>query len=231
MQAGDPADFAFRLAFLPNPHGDGDRATGEDRESWGAFSVWAHGENLCAHVEQGYVLDAAHWYLLPLLEWLASNWDPLLHEERLPLANSGLSAAESLSRTRRPPLSLKDIDDLAWLDTWSAWWRRHSIRAARVGGLFPDLYLRRYRDQLELSTGADPLPGVLDEFIFQTPNRTYRVDLISAARNLFSVLTAAVGELERQLPGSARIGRLSADVADLTSPSRSSTASTATNSP
>ena len=47
MQADDPGDFAFRLAFLPNPHGSDDRATEEDRESWGAFSIWAHGEN-CA---------------------------------------------------------------------------------------------------------------------------------------------------------------------------------------
>ena len=182
MQAGDPGDFAFRIAFLPNPHGSDDRATEEERESWGAFSIWAHGENLCAHIEQGEILDSAHWYMLPVLEWLVDNWDPLLHEERLPLSNSGLSAAESLSRTRQPPLSLKDVDDFDWLDTWSAWWARHCIRAGREGGLFPDLYLRRYRDRLELSTGAEPLPGIPDEFTFQTPNRTYRVDLLLGCR-------------------------------------------------
>jgi hypothetical protein len=42
MQAGDPSQFAFRLAFLPNPDGDEDRATPDERESWGAFSVWAN---------------------------------------------------------------------------------------------------------------------------------------------------------------------------------------------
>lgn len=216
MQADDPGDFAFRLAFLPNPHGSDDRATEEDRESWGAFSIWAHGENLCAHIEQGEILDSAHWYMLPVLEWLVDNWDPLLHEERLPLSNSGLSAAESLSRTRQPPLSPKDADDFDWLDTWSAWWARHCIRAGREGGLFPDLYLRRYRDRLELSTGAEPLPGTPDEFTFQTPNRTYRVDLLPAAEALFSVVSNAVSELERRLPQSSRIKRLSARIADLT---------------
>jgi hypothetical protein len=209
MQAGDPADFAFRLAFLPNPDGDADRATPEERESWGAFSVWAHGENLCAHVEQGEILDSAHWYMLPLIEWLVDNWDPLLHEERLPLSNAGLSAAESLSRTRRPPLSLKDVDDFDWLDTWSAWWGRHSIRSGREGGLFPDLYLRRYRDCLELSTGAEPIPGMPDEFRFLAPNRTYRMDPPPAAEALFGVLSAAVGELRRRLPQSRRIEQLS----------------------
>ena len=156
----------------------------------------------------------------PVLEWLVDNWDPLLHEERLPLSNSGLSAAESLSRTRQPPLSLKDVDDFDWLDTWSAWWARHCIRAGREGGLFPDLYLRRYRDRLELSTGAEPLPGIPDEFTFQTPNRTYRVDLLPAAEALFGVVSNAVSELERRLPQSSRIKRLSARIADLTAPGR-----------
>ena len=220
MQAGDPAVFAFRLAFLPNPDGDGDRATPEERESWGAFSAWANGENLCAHIEQGEVLDSAHWYMLPLIEWLIDNWDPLLHEERLPLSNAGLSAAESLSRTRRPPLSLKEVDDFEWLDTWSAWWNRHSVRAGREGGLFPDLYLRRYRDRLELSTGAEPLPGIPDEYRFQTPNRIYRVEPASTAETLFGVLSAAISELRRRLPQSSLIDELSARIVDLTSPER-----------
>ncbi len=35
MQAGDPTEFAFKLALLRNPHGEDDRATLEERESWG----------------------------------------------------------------------------------------------------------------------------------------------------------------------------------------------------
>src|SRR5450755_2990451 len=115
MQAGDPTAFAFKLAFLRNPHGDDDLATPEERESWGAFAVWAHGENLCAHIEQGETLNSSHWYMLPFIEWLVDNWDAILHEERLPLANVGLSAAESLSQTKIPPLSLKERDDFDWL--------------------------------------------------------------------------------------------------------------------
>src|SRR5258708_957142 len=85
------------------PKGADARADDEVRESWGSFTIWTRGENLCAHVEQGEVVDSAHWYMLPLMEWLADNWDPLLHEERLPLRNAGVSAAESLSQTRMPP--------------------------------------------------------------------------------------------------------------------------------
>jgi Zn-dependent peptidase ImmA (M78 family) len=220
MQAGDPAGFALRLAFLPNPDGQDDRATPEERESWGAFSVWVSGENLCTHIEQGELVDSAHWYMLPLIEWLIENWDPLLHEERLPLSNTGLSAAESLSRTRVPPLSLKDVDEFAWLDAWSAWWSRHCLRAAREGGLFPDLYVRHYRDSLELSTGAEPLPGIPAEYAFLAPNRSYLADPVSTADVLFQVLTAAVQELRRRLPNSERVEVVADRLAGLRSPGR-----------
>lgn len=220
MQAGDPSVFAFRLAFLRNPHGDDDHAEPEERMSWGALTLWAGGENLCAHYEQGEVLDSAHWYLLPLLEWLAGCWDPLLHEERLPLRNAGLSAAESLRSTRFPPVSLKDIDELSWLDVWSAWWGRHSVRSARDGGLLPDVYLRRYRDVLEISTGAESLPGIPSDHIFASPNRIHRVDLRVATDAIFAVLKAAVSELRRRLPDSERLRQLEENATSLSSPER-----------
>lgn len=224
MQAGDPAVFAFKLAFLRDPHGDDDPATPEERESWGAFSVWAHGENLCAHIEQGEILDSAHWYMLPLIEWFVDNWDALLHEERLPLSNVGLSAAESLSRSRRPPLSLKEeVDEFEWLDAWSAWWGRHCVRSGREGGLFPDLYLRRYRDHLELSTGAERTLGIPDEYVFLSPNRIYRVDPVVVADALFAVLRAATQELRRRLPESSRVERLDVKVGGLAAPERETT--------
>jgi Zn-dependent peptidase ImmA (M78 family) len=219
MQAGDPSLFAFGLAFMRNPHDD-DRATVEESTSWGAFTVWAGGENLCAHLEQGEVLDSAHWYLLPLMEWLVDNWDPLLHEERLPLRNAGLSAAESLWNTRLPPVSLKEIDELSWLDAWSGWWDRHSIRSARDGGLYPDVYLRRYRGSLEISTGAEALPGIPTDHVFLSPNRIYHVDPLLAAEAFFTVLKAAIAELRRRLPNSQRLRELEDKADALASPER-----------
>lgn len=220
MQAGDPTVFAFGLAFLPNPHGDNDRATSEERESWGALTIWAAGENLCSHLEQGEVLDSAHWYLLALIEWLVDNWDPLLHEERLPLRNAGLSAADSLRNTRLPPVSLKKIDEFSWLDDWSAWWSRHSIRSAREGGLFPDAYLRRNRDSLEISTGAEALPGIPSAHVFLSPNRIYNVDPLIAAEVLSTVLNGAIAELRRRLPSSQRLRDLENKADTLVSPQR-----------
>src|SRR5260370_36334904 len=71
MKAGDPTAFAFSIALSPNPHGTTDHATAEERESWGSFQIWAGGENLGAQLEQGEVLQPAHWYMLALMECLA----------------------------------------------------------------------------------------------------------------------------------------------------------------
>jgi len=171
-------------------------------------------------MEQGEILEAAHWYMIPMIEWLIDNWDALLHEERFPLSNVGLSAAEALRISRKPPVSLKEIDEFEWLDAWSAWWDRHCIRSSREGGLFPDLYLSRYRDQLEISTGAEHLLGIPDDHVFLAPNRTYRLEPGIVAETLFGVLSAGAQELRRRLPKSPRIDRLIANVADLTSPER-----------
>jgi IrrE N-terminal-like domain len=179
-----------------------------------------HGENLCAHLEQSEVLDSARWYMLPMIEWLVDNWDALLHEERLPLRNFGTSAAEALASSRRPPVSLKEIDDFKWLDTWSEWWSRHCVRSGSEGGLFPDLYIRRYRDQLEISTGAEPLLGIPDDIVFLSPNRSYSVDTFLTAETLFTVLGGAVQELRRRVPDSLRIERLAAEYSSLRSPDR-----------
>lgn len=224
MQQGDPASFAFKLSFLPNPHphGQDDRATPDELQSWGVLAIWVNGENLCAHIEQGEILDSAHWYMLPFIEWIVANGDPLLHEERLPLSNAGLSAAESLSQTRLPPLSLKEVDEFTWMDTWAAWWGRHALRAGSEGGLFPDAYIRRYRDMVEVSTGAEPVQGAPDEYVFLAPNRVFHVDPAEIAETLFSVLDASIRELMRRMPESGRLAGLHSRLTDLaaSSPNR-----------
>lgn len=222
MQAGDPATFAFTLGFARNPHGDNDRAVVEERASWGYFCIWVGGENLCAHVEQGEKLEAAHWYMLPLMEWVVSNWDALLHEEKPPLRNEGASAAESLMKTRIPPLSLTEVDDFEWLDKWSAWWHRHSIRASMAGGVFPDIYIRRYRDELEVSTGVEMLLDVPDDVFFLTPRRVYYVEPVVAANSVFSVLSSAVQELRRRVPDSERVTLLLDNLSAMTALERRS---------
>ena len=105
--AGDPGLFALKLAFASDPD-EGQGIDPETGASWGSFQIWAEGRNLCAHREEGELVDSVHWYLLPLLEWFARNWDPLLHEERLPARNAGDTAWESLRATGFPPAAIED---------------------------------------------------------------------------------------------------------------------------
>ena len=110
IMVGSRDRFAVKIAFLTDPD-QGRAATREHSISWGAIEVWANGHNLCRHVELGESIDAVHWYLLPILQWLASNWDFLLHEERLPGGTphatpgfrcSGQQSRRRLSRTMLP---------------------------------------------------------------------------------------------------------------------------------
>ena len=165
IMVGRRDQFAVKIAFLMDPN-RGNAATREQSISWGSLEVWANGHNLCRHVEQGESIEAAHWYLLPILQWLASNWDFLLHEERLPGQNAGRDAWISMQRTAEPPPALTDDDAEHWEVNWQNWWQRHALRAAREGGLVPNLFIRRWRDSVELSWGDRPIAGAPEGFRF-----------------------------------------------------------------
>lgn len=133
--AGDTSVFAFKVSFSPDP----DQGVGshpDEAVSWGGFQIWVEGRNLCAHQDGGERFDYVHWYLLPLFEWLAANWDPLLHEEKLPVKNAAETAWQSLRQTQFPPLGMEDDDERAerWERDWQSWYFRHSLYVARQGG-------------------------------------------------------------------------------------------------
>jgi hypothetical protein len=205
-QAGDTSRFSMQLAFHVDPDG-GHSATEEESLSWGGFQIWVDGHNLCAHHEEGELVDSVHWYLLGLLEWLVDHWDPILHEERLPARNAGECAWESMVRTRFPPRAVEaEADDCtAWERAWSEWWGRHALQAGREGGLFPDLYIRRYRQQVELSWGQTPLPGAPVGYRFLVPSGVARFDPRVVAEPLYDVLQNAVSYLCDARPESPRL--------------------------
>lgn len=215
LRVGDPAEFAIEWAFTPNPDGETDASTREESASWGSFILWVAGENLCAHHELGEIVEASHWYLLPVMEWLVDNWNAIFHEERLPFSSSFGDAASALEQRQTPPLRLKEVDEFEWLGIWSAWWHRHNLRASRDGGLLPDVYLRRYRGQFEISTGTADLAGVPTPHAFVNRGRVYRLDPLRASELIYESLTAALSELMRRVPSSSRLARLENRLVDL----------------
>lgn len=216
--AGDTGVFALRLAFAS----DVDEGQGIDREtaaSWGSFQVWVQGRNLCAHREEGAYVDSVHWYLLPLLEWFADIWDPLLHEERLPVANKGNTAWESLRATCFPPSAIEDDEHKAsvWESQWQGWWSRHALCSAREGGLFPDIVIRRLRDQVELSWGSVRTAGMPCHYQFTESEQGFAtLSPALVAEPLHEVISQAAQHLSSQIPSSKRIMALNRRLRDLT---------------
>ncbi len=209
--AGDTSAFALKLAFAPDP----DEGQGVDREtglSWGSFQVWVQGRNLCAYREENENIDSVHWYLLPLLEWFAGNWDALLHEERLPAKNAGESAWESLRATRFAPPAIEDDEDkaFAWEGAWQDWWFRHALQAAaEEGGLFPNIVIRRLRDRVELSWGSILSAVMPNRGRFTGSERGFALlEPQAVAEALHEVLAPAARYLLAAMPDSRRIQAL-----------------------
>jgi Zn-dependent peptidase ImmA (M78 family) len=201
--AGDTAVFATRFTFMDDPDG-GLGADPDEAASWGAFSIWAGGANLTAFADSGNIFESVNWYLLPLLEWLVANWDVCLHEEKLPCRVSSDDAASSLAATAFPPASAGD----AWEAEWHAWWCRHSIQAARHGGPFPDIVLRRWRDEVEISWRNRSPMGIPTTLEFLAASGAARFEPASVAQPLFEVMRGAAQYLLQRRPESVRIKTL-----------------------
>jgi Zn-dependent peptidase ImmA (M78 family) len=216
IMVGSRDRFAVKIAFLTDPD-QGRAATREHSISWGAIEVWANGHNLCRHVEQGESIDAAHWYLLPILRWLALNWDFLLHEERLPGRNAARDAWISMQRTAEPPPALSDDAAEHWEVSWHNWWERHALQAAREGGLVPNLFIRWWRDLIELSWGDRPIAGAPDGFRFDANHGCARFVPGDVADVLYGILDDASHHLLNELPTSPAFAQLRDDVERLRS--------------
>ena len=218
--AGDTASFAVRLSFHHDPD-IGEAALPEMAESWGAFQIWVRGVNLCAHVDGGETLQFSHWYLLPILEWLSANWDPLLHEERPPLAMRSIGTAAEAGRMA--PIAAFDpagstVEFVARQQQYG-WNQRHALRTARDGGITPDVRFRRVRDQVEISWMATQLAGAGEVEFLSNEGTAYEAPS-AVAEPLYEILASAAEWLHKQLPQSERCQALVDSVAAVRSPRR-----------
>ena len=206
--AGDTDVFAIKIAFMDDP----DAGQGADEDlwrSWGAFQIWVEGTNICAHKEEGETVESVHWYVLPLLEWIASSWDPLLHEERLPCANIAHDGWTGLRRTAHPSLAMDEREEIAWEAEWQQWWLRHGLAVASEGGIFPDVVFRRFQDLVEISWGETAAVGVPDHFSFIAPGPgVARFVPADVAEPLHEVIRGSSEFLHRLRPDSPRISEL-----------------------
>lgn len=215
--AGRTNLFAVRMTFLSDP--DQDIAISpEEAASWGALQIWAEDQNLCTHIDQGEVLQSAHWYLLPFLEWIVESWNPLLHEERLPNRNTGDSAGRSLSKTRNAPELAGEAETIAWEQEWFEWRGRHALRTARSGGLLPNVIFRRFRDYIEISWEEERLAGSPRGLQFSATSGRVLLKPEDVAVPLYEVASSALKYLRDSFPASSRLATLSTGLQALTVP-------------
>ncbi|MDE0499313.1 MAG: ImmA/IrrE family metallo-endopeptidase [Acidimicrobiaceae bacterium] len=217
---GEPSSFAVKIAFHHDPD-KGAAASPEIAASWGAFQIWVRDVNLCAHVDESETLQYCHWYLLPLLEWLTENWDALLHEERRPTAARPAATAAEMGSIASA-LSLGSSESrhaLATQEECFAWQQRHALRTARDGGIFPDVYLRRFRNKVEVSWKASPLAGA-EDVGFTATEGVVRDDLTAVSDPLYEMLESTSRWLAAQVPKSRRCTSLVESVQALRQPQR-----------
>ena len=162
-----------------------------------------------------------HWYLLPMLEWCSANWEPLFHEERPPAGKKEIRSAADV-RGIAAAMAYSDVHRESQRHDFEhqfAWQQRHSLRAARDGGIFPDVRFRRFRDQVEISWTSAPLAGGENVQFLATEGTEY-ADPVTVTEPLYEVVKCAADWLAERLPASAQCNALVEAVRELRSPAR-----------
>ena len=153
----------------------------------GQLELSVAGVSLTASARGNERQDHVGWYLSPVLGWLAEHWGALLHEERFAWnERSALPAA----KTCGPILDWvpADAGGVRRYELAQAWYRRHAIRSAALGGLFPDLYIRRMADDIELSWSGDPPEFAPSGLLFESGAGRARLSVSDFARPLWQLL-------------------------------------------
>ena len=133
------------------------------------------------------------WYLAPFLDWLATNWAALLHEERYPWPRSTAAPAAIACNGALDQLMAAD-DPAGRRDYADAqdWYFRHGLRSAAAGGIFPDLFIRRVADEVELSWSGLPMEFTREGLVFESGAGYALLPVADVARAIWQTLEWAV---------------------------------------
>jgi len=219
LRHGSPETVSIGFELVPDPD-EGAGATSVESASWGRLTLTVAGHPLTAFTDALAPSEpslSVAWYLLPFAEWLASQWDPLFHEQVLPWMARPASPAGDWFETSTRLLLLRDnSDSLDQLAKAQGWWRRHSFDAGADGGVLPRVTIRRVGDDVEFSWNNQDRTELPEGFRFLESRGTARVPADEAARTLFGFLEGIAAALASRLPDDPRTIALSRRVARLT---------------
>jgi Zn-dependent peptidase ImmA (M78 family) len=156
--------------------------------SLGALVLTVAGENLVAHRVGDHTQEQIVWYLGPLLHWLAENWVALFHEEHFAWPERSEEPAAVVCNRAIVRFASVGPATARSLAAAEAWYRRHGLASAATGGLFPDIFLRRFSDDVELSWTAAPPSFSPEGFTFETEAGVARLAIADVAEPLWQLL-------------------------------------------
>lgn len=190
--------FAVEARLVPDPH----PASAPRGEAWsyGELRLFVRGRCLTRNTgPTGAPRDEVRWYLAPLLNWLATNWTPLFHEQRPPAA---LGDHENLivAFEQGERLLLEDERSTASAQraALQEWRERHALWSGAAGGVFPNVWFRRQSDLFEVSFDPGTVVGAPSGLEFQFNRGAILVDVAAAAAALDGFLKW--GALHAQSP-------------------------------
>jgi len=157
--------------------------------SMGRFQITVAGVNLTASRLEGDRQPYIGWYLAPTFDWLASNWGWLLHEEHFAWPKKGSApAAVACRRAMNFWIGSKEESERRIYKEIQAWYHRHGLQSAAEGGVFPDLFVRRYADDIELSWSGEPAPFAPEGLTFDSGAGTARLAVEDVGEPLWNAL-------------------------------------------
>lgn len=213
---GDPAQLQIGIRWVDDCEPPERRPVAHGW-SMGQLIIHVAGVNVTAtkldEVRQAHV----GWYLAPFLDWLATNWMALLHEERLPWPNPGNApAAVACNRALDEWIAADDPPGMQHYADVQEWYFRHGVRNAAAGGIFPDLFLRRVADHVELSWSGAPMEFTRDGLHFESDAGVALLPVSVVAKTTWDALQWAVVNPPARLVGYRdRIAELGAKVDSL----------------
>lgn len=151
VRFGSPDHFEIAARWVTDPE---PRAQRPLREGWstGQLQITVGRQVLTEHEFRGERCAHYSWYLLPLMDWFINQWTWLFHEEQYAWADrygqpAAVATLAALDKTlgSPDPLVRQTYRDV------HAWWCRHALRAADASAIYPDIYIRRVADDVELS--------------------------------------------------------------------------------
>lgn len=161
--------------------------------SIGDLKIIVAGQELTSVRMHGRRQSFVGWYLYPFFSWLASNWAPLFHEECFAWTEkSSAPAAVACDRALRRLIAETDEESRSAYRDVRAWWQRHAIAASSHGGLFPEIYFRRFHDRIEVSWGVGAPLFAPEGFAFHATAGCARLAVRDVAGPLWEALAWCV---------------------------------------